>query len=156
MFKQTLTTNNVTKWTNTCEYIIIHHTATWNWSIKWVLKTLTQWKVSCHFVIDTNWDMYKIWTPENILWHAWVSSWNGKIWMNNYSIWIEVIWPLPWFTYEQKVALKTLVRHLMSVYKIPKQNVLRHKDISPWRKIDIDDSFWNEKYKSWTEYQNSL
>jgi N-acetyl-anhydromuramyl-L-alanine amidase AmpD len=53
------------------------------------------------------------------------------------------------------------VQELMKLYNIPKQNVLRHADISPRRKIDIDLRFLNDsegkpKYKSWKEWQDSL
>jgi N-acetyl-anhydromuramyl-L-alanine amidase AmpD len=44
----------------------------------------------------------------------------------------------------------------MATFNIPKENVLRHKDIRPKRKTDIADIFWNNKYKSWKDYQNSL
>lgn len=161
MFKQTFPTpKECSKWTNKCKYIILHHTGTWDLTIKWVLDWLNRRDdyASCHFVIDVNWDIYKIWKPEDILWHCWESQWKWYKDMNRYSIWIEVIWP--WedkaFSFEQKVAVKTIIRHLMKVYWIPQYNVLRHKDIAPWRKTDIADSFWNEKYKTWWEYQRSL
>jgi N-acetyl-anhydromuramyl-L-alanine amidase AmpD len=44
----------------------------------------------------------------------------------------------------------------MAVFKIPAQNVLRHKDIAPSRKWDIADTFWNGKFKTWTEFQKAL
>jgi folate-dependent tRNA-U54 methylase TrmFO/GidA len=33
---------------------------------------------------------------------------------------------------------------------------LRHKDIAPGRKVDIADSFWNDKFESYEAYINSL
>ena len=157
IYKQELITKNVTPGTNTRQFIIVHDTATNEWSVNWVLKTLTTWKVSCHYVIDYNWDKYKIWWTEQILWHAGVSEWKWLKDMNRYSIWIEVVW-WNWkeFSYEQRVSVKELIQHLMATFNIPKENVLRHKDIAPGRKIDIEDQFWNNKYKSWEEYQNSL
>lgn len=170
-----------TDWTNKCQLIIVHHTWTKEWTIDWVLDWLYRRAdyASCHFCIDTNWDIYKIWKPEDILWHAWVSEWweytKSKDWVssvNNCAIWIEVIWPLSnwWFTYEQQVAVKTLVRYLMQVYWISKERVLRHADItwawsknkqlrdekSPARKVDIAWTFFKPKYKNWLDYQNSL
>lgn len=161
--KQQLETKNKTKWINTKEFIIIHHTATKENSIKWVITQLTVWPVSCHYIIDTNWDLYKIGKDDDILWHAWESSWWNKKMMNHYSIWIEVIWPLSdwWFTFEQRAWVKDLVRELMLKYNIPSQNVLRHADITPKRKVDIaltflNDNNWKPKYKSWKEWQESL
>ena len=156
MYKQELTTNNITPWRNTREYIIVHHTWTKHGTIKWVLNTLTKWNVSCHYVVNINWDMYKIWSTDNILWHTWISEWKWKKNMNNYSIWIEVVW---WageeFPFIQREAVKKLIEHLMFTFKIPKENVLRHKDIAPNRKNDIADIFWNNKYASWKDYQDS-
>ena len=40
----------------------------------------------------------------------------------------------------------------MAVFNIPKENVLRHRDIAPKRKIDIADSFFpNNDYKKWRD-----
>jgi N-acetyl-anhydromuramyl-L-alanine amidase AmpD len=60
------------------------------------------------------------------------------------------------FTDSQRVEVRKLIQHLMAVFKIPKQNVLRHRDIAPKRKTDIADTFWNNAYKTWADYQNSL
>lgn len=152
---------NITKGKNTCEYIILHHTGTWEGTLQGNVKTLlweTDRQVSCHFLVDTNWDAYKLGNPDMILWHAGESEWQGKKWLNSYSMWIEVIWPLAnWgFTEEQKKTVFWLVQHLMNVCNIPKEKVIRHKDIAPWRKTDIADTFWNTKYKTYAEWQNTL
>jgi len=166
IIKQHLSTINKSYWTNTMDYIIVHHTATWLWSIWGVLRQLTvsTWAkaVSCHYVIDTNWDLYKIGEDSDILWHAWLSAWKNKTSMNRYAIGIEVIGPLEnWFTFEQRKWVKELVQELQKRYKIPRENVLRHADISPGRKVDIDLRFLNDsqgkrKYATWKEWQDSL
>lgn len=155
MIKEILSTKNKSPWKNTCEYIVLHHTATKEGTIKWVLRQLTVGPVSCHFVVDTNGDIYKIGELTDILWHAGVSEWKGKENMNKYSIGIEVIWPLPWFTNAQRESVQKLVSTLIRDLKLPVDRIIRHKDISPGRKTDIDDSFWNDLYKTFTEYQNS-
>lgn len=157
-FKKLLETKNYSKGKNTCEYIVLHHTASKEWSINSAINTLTKGKVSCHFLCDVNWDLYKIGDPVNIMWHAGVSSWNWKRSMNNYSLGIEIIWPLSdgWFTDAQKAAVRDLVQHLMAVFKIPKERVIRHKDIAPKRKIDVLDTFWNKEFATWADYQKSL
>lgn len=157
VYKQELKTNNKSKWVNTREFIIVHHTWTKQGTIKWVLRTLTVWNVSVHYVVDFNWDKYKIWNTTDILRHCWVSEWKGRKNMNFYSIWIEVVWWV-WevFPREQRQAVRDLIQHLMQTFNIPKENVLRHKDIAPWRKTDISDTFWNHWFKSWKEYQDSL
>ena len=63
--------------------------------------------------------------------------------MNQYSIWIEIIWPLAdgGFTDKQRETVAKLTLELCTIHKIPKENVLRHKDIAPGRKVDVADSF---------------
>jgi len=153
-FKADLTKRqrNKSKGINTCEYIVLHHTATGYNSVNWNIKVLlgeTSRQVSAHVLVDTNGDAYKLWDPKWILWHAWDSTWEGKRYLNGYSVGIEVIWPLPWFTDEQRHTILWLVQHLMAVLKIPKERVIRHKDISKWRKTDIDDSFFKEWFETW-------
>ena len=145
---------------NSCEFIILHHTGTQEGTIKWVLDWLYKRAdyASCHFVVDVNWDAYKIGNPTDILWHAGESTWNWKKDLNKYSMGIEIIWPLKngGFTQAQRTTVKWLISHLMKVYNIPKENVLTHKMIAPKRKVDVDDSFWNNKFKTYKDYQNSL
>ncbi len=43
----------------------------------------------------------------------------------------------------------------MQSLNIPKENIIRHKDISPGRKTDVHDSFWNNEYKTFKDYQDS-
>lgn len=156
-FKQNLSSRqkNASNWVNTCEYIILHHTGTWYNTLNGNIKVLlgeTSRIVSAHMLVDTNGDAYKLWDPKQILWHAGTSEWKWKKGMNSYSIGIEVIWPLPWFTDEQKKTVFWLVQHLMAVFKIPKENVLRHASIAPWRKTDIDLSFFPENnFSKWKD-----
>ena len=159
MFKQILTTSSKTAWVNTCEFVILHHTATRENTIKGVLNHLTtSGKASCHYVIDTNGDIYKIGEDTDILWHAWVSAWAWKTDINRFSIGIETIGPLKdgGFTDAQRKSIEDLVKYLAGKYAIPEQNILRHKDIAPKRKWDIADTFWNNKHASFDAYRKSL
>ncbi|MFA5917893.1 MAG: N-acetylmuramoyl-L-alanine amidase [Candidatus Gracilibacteria bacterium] len=157
MYKQELQTNNKSKGVNTREFIIVHHTGTKHGTIKGVLNTLTKGKVSVHYVVDFNGDIYKIGSTKDILWHCGKSEWKGKTNMNKYSIGIEVIGGVgEEFPLAQRQAVRELIQHLMKIFDIPKENVLRHSDIAPGRKIDISDSFSNHGFKSWKKYQESL
>lgn len=154
------TPSEYTKGVNTCEYIIHHHTGTGEWTTQGVLDGLNKRQdyASAHYLISENWDTYKIGNDTDILWHAGTSSWDGKTNLNNYSIWIEIIWPLSdgGFTDAQRESFKDLVNYLCELHSIPKENILRHKDISPWRKIDVQDTFWNKISNTYREYINSL
>lgn len=151
-------TNNTSWKRNTKEYIVLHHTATWHWTIAWVLNAFKRSGslVSAHYVIDTNWDLYKFNSDNDILWHAWISEWEWKTGLNKYSIWIEIIGPLPWFTTAQKKTFRDLTKSLMLQYNIPSQKIIRHKDIAPNRKVDINDSFWNDDYNTREDFQRSF
>lgn len=146
---------------NTKQFIIVHHTATQEGTIKGVLDGLYRRPdyASCHFTVDTNGDAYKIGSPDDILWHAGESQWGKFVMMNNYSLGIEIIGPLTngGFTDSQRKTVRDLIQHLMATFKIPRWNVLRHRDITSSRsskgelaqpgdisrKIDVADTFWN-------------
>lgn len=147
-------TPNKSDWVNTCEYIILHHTWTWPWSKKGLINAVQgQRDVSFHYLIDEHWLVTKIGDHRDILRHAWESQRYWKTWLNSYSIGVEVIWP--WFTNQQKRACEMLLSTLMREEDIPKDNVLRHAHISPWRKRDISEEFFNI-YWTWEDYQNYL
>lgn len=153
---QHYTPNTSGKW-NTKEYIVIHHTATGIDTVQWVINGF-MWKriASAHYLIDEKWVVHKFNTDSDKLWHAGVSSREWKEYLNNYSIGIELIWPLPWFTWSQKKALRNLISDLMSKYNIPYNKIIRHKDIAPHRKVDVDDSLRWYDYSSREEYQKSF
>lgn len=148
IFKQTFPTPvEHSVGTNTVEFTILHHTATKEGTIVGVLNGLNKRAdyASCHFAIDTNGDIYQMGKVTDILWHAGESSWGKLKDMNKYSVGIEIIGPLEngGFTDAQRKSVKELVLWLSQTYGIPKENVLRHKDIAPIRKTDVADTLWN-------------
>lgn len=149
-----------TKWVNTCDFIIHHHTGTKEGTTNWVLDGLNKRDdyASCHYLIDEFGKIYKMGNDTDILWHAGTSSWEGENDLNNYSIGIEIIGPLSdgGFTDAQRESFGELVRELCEIHNIPKENILRHKDISPWRKVDIADTFWNRDFKNYRDYIDSI
>lgn len=153
-FDKVVQTKNKTPWVNRCQYIILHHTG--GGTYEWNINTLSVGKVSCHYVVWPYGKIAKIWNDKDILWHAGDSTrWNLKG-MNNYSIGIEIVNKEKTFTDEQRRSVKELVSYLMQQYTIPSKNILRHKDIAPWRKVDVYDEFWNNQYKTFDEYQRSF
>lgn len=148
---------------NTKEYIVLHHT--WHWNTRATTENVTDYlafnpaQVSCHYVVWTEEDkkIYKLADHKYVTWHAWFSSWEGKTWMNKYSIGIEIM-SHDGKTYDdwQRWAVKWLVQNIMKEEKISHENVIRHLDISPWRKWDVSDELWNNKFNTYKEYQDSL
>lgn len=124
---------------NTCDFIIVHHTATPPGTLKGNIKILTgtnpdgtEYKttnpVSAHALIDSNGDAYKLADPRQVTWHAGQSNWGNIVGLNYHGIGIEVIGP--GFTEEQRKTVRALIQHLMAVFQIPKENVLRHADLT--------------------------
>ena len=139
---------------NNCKYIVLHHTGTKNY--KGELNVLSgknynpNSPASCHFLVWPKWETAKIGEPTDILRHVWVSA-RGNEWkinnsLNRCCLGIEITWPLDdgWFTTEQKVIVKKLVEHLMAVYSIPQDRILRHCDLT--HKWSIKKEYW----KIWT------
>lgn len=168
-FTDKVNTTKYTKWVkNTCQYIILHHTAGWSYQSN--VKYLSTWtaQASVHFVVWPNWECAKIWDPAYCMWHAWTSQWWNLVSMNKYSMWIEIVWCWE-YNIHQFLRLTDLVEYLMWAFNIPRENVLRHSDIAQqwnyskdkilwdWkrqtRKIDVWLPFFvnNEHFKKWRE-----
>jgi len=152
-------TKKYSSWINTKEYIILHHTAsdlsTPDINVVKYLSTSTA-QVSCHYIVGTDWVIYQLTSDDKITWHAWLSEWKWKKWLNAFSIGIEIISDWKTFNDNQRKATRELVKYLMDKYSIDSSSILRHKDIAPWRKTDVGDSFWNNEYKTYSEYQQSF
>jgi hypothetical protein len=155
MIRDRLITKNSSGLGNTKEYIVLHHTGTLEGSLPSVLRTLQQGTVSAHYVIDTDGSIYAFNSDDDVLWHAWPSRRDGKENLNQYSIGIEVVWPLPGFTDAQRKSLRILLLDLMQKYRIPSTHIIRHKDIAPGRKVDPDDSLRAVAFPSFSAYQAS-
>jgi N-acetyl-anhydromuramyl-L-alanine amidase AmpD len=155
------------------EFIIIHSTGTPLWTTKGNLNVLiwnTDRDVSAHFLISEFWEIYKLSNLRYMTWHCWLSCWGIKTSMNKYSIWIELVWWV-WdlFPQKQRQAVRDLINQLMKDFKIPKENILRHSDITnenakfkilwDWksknRKTDVNHKFWDHWFFSWKDYQDS-
>ena len=154
-FKDKIPCKNIHPGKNSIEFLILHHTAWGTYASN--LRTLswnTERLVSCHFLIGKNqWEVAKIWEPEQIQRHAWESRYWNKTDLNRYSIGIEVVSDIKWLWYTewQRKCLVELTEHLMKTYSIPKEKVLRHQEISLSGKIDLHISYrWSEaKYQEW-------
>jgi len=130
------------------KYIVLHHTAG---AFKGSYNILTNPKsnVSAHFIVDTNGDIYQLSDIKYITWHAGVSSWEGLTNLNRYSIGIEVV-GTDTFSNQQRESVKKLVEYLMLTLNIPAKNVIRHADIAPKRKTDINLNFFpNRNFETW-------
>lgn len=156
VFDKIIPTKNKSKWVNTCEYIILHHTGGgwYDGNVK-VLSWQTERQVSVHYLVAQDGRVAKIGEDTDILRHCGVSEREGKTDMNRYGIGIEIVNVDTNFTDIQRQAVRNLVAFLLAKHSIPTNRIIRHKDIAPKRKVDVYDTFWNNQFKTFQDYQNS-
>ena len=138
---------------NKIKYIIFHYTGmrSENEAINRLLNVNS--KVSCHYYIKKNGKIILM-VPENYsAWHAGKSNWKKDKSLNKNSIGIEITNKGHAYGYEkfsniQILSLIRLVKFLIKKYKINKQNILGHSDISTERKKDPGEKFpWDQLSK---------
>jgi len=161
-FQDVVPCKNKSVWTNTCDYIIIHHTGWGSYASNLRILSGVWSKVSCHFLVGSDWQLARIWDPREIQWHAGKSQRGNKTNINRFSIGIEIVDdPTKWdwfdrFTDKQRVKVRELVEYLMKTYNIKNENVLTHASVTrdgskekklwDWtskaRKVDANRSLW--------------
>jgi len=130
-------------------YLILHYTATATLqeSLDILVDDKRSPKVSCHYLIAENGDVYRMVKEENRAWHAGNSSWGGATDLNTTSIGIEIQnagglqSPMPEFPAAQMAALTTLCQQIVKRHSIRAFNVVGHSDIAPDRKVDPGEKF---------------
>ena len=131
------------------QYLIIHYTGMQSARVSMKRLKNPNSKVSCHYLIDRNGQIYKMIDDANIAWHAGKSKWKNIKNLNKYSIGIEIQNKGHFINYQnfpkkQISSLIVLIKSLLKKYKIKKNNVLGHSDIAPLRKKDPGEKFpWN-------------
>ena len=133
--------------------IIIHYTALKNTTeaISYLCKK--EKKVSSHYLIAQNGTVYCLVDEKFRAWHAGVSFWQDITDINSISIGIELDYNPNGnnnkFSLKMMSSLKKLIIKLQRKYKISKNNILAHSDISPFRKKDPGKNFpWKSLSKS--------
>jgi len=128
------------------KYIVYHYTGMR--SENEAIKRLTDVNsnVSCHYFIKRNGKIILM-VPELFeAWHAGKSNWKKDVSLNKNSIGIEISNKGHDFGYENfsKLQISSLIKlskHLIKKYKINKNFILGHSDISPERKKDPGELF---------------
>lgn len=119
--------------------VVIHATATSGLTspLEWLCNPES--KVSAHYLIDLNGDIYQLVEENDIAWHAGESEWGGQKSVNSFSIGIELVnandgkmeYPA-----EQVESCLGLVKSICKDYAIGPKDVIGHFDIAPGRKTD--------------------
>ncbi len=116
-------------------------------------------KVSAHYVVEENGQIWKLVDEKDRAWHAGVSQWRGITDLNSASIGIEIVngghdFGLPEFPKGQINAVIELSKAIMERHAI--EHIVGHSDIAPERKQDPGEKFpWaqlaEEGIGSWPE-----
>lgn len=112
------------------------------------IKVFTQYKVSSHYLIDENGELWQLVGEKHRAYHAGKSSWKNLTDINSHAIGIELCSSTlgnQKYNSAQIETTKFLLRRLVKKYNILPQNVVGHSDIAPSRKTDPGKSFfWKE------------
>ena len=144
------------------KFIIIHYTGMKKESV--AIKRLQdpKSKVSSHYLIKRNGEIINLVPDLFEAWHAGVSSWKHFKSLNKNSIGIEITNPghqhgYKKFSKKQIFSLQKLLKILVKKYKIKKNFVLGHSDISPDRKNDPGEKFpWEILAKNKLSFWHNL
>lgn len=126
------------------QYIVVHYTST---DLPRSLALLTQTDVSSHYLIGDNPPtIYRLVDENRRAWHAGVSEWQGRTWLNASTLGIELVnqgyFDGPqgryWQPYNpaQIDALIVLLKDLVKRHDLPIDSIIGHSDIAPQRKVD--------------------
>lgn len=118
------------------ELVIIHFTEI-NFEDTLVRLCDPQAKVSAHYVIKADGEIFNLIDDSRAAWHAGESFWGNRNKLNDYSVGIELDNDgKSDFQQEQIDSCIYLCQHLKTIYNIKKQNFIGHSDVAPSRKID--------------------
>lgn len=143
---------------NTKRLLVVHHTgsrkATTFQNIINFFKKRDY--ISIHYVVGYKGEITQLVAEDDRAWHAGKSAWDGLVNLNHHSIGIEVLSDGEHFTETQRKAVQWLSRNIIERNTISIDNVVRHSDIAPGRKMDIGKNFYEPKWGSWKRFQESL
>ena len=109
-----------------------------------MLKVLDEKKLSAHYIIGENGEIWQTVSEKNKAWHAGISHWREIDGLNDCSIGIELSSPAMGqkeYTKKQIDSAVGLCRTIISHYQIPACNVVGHSDIAPTRRPDPGKAF---------------
>lgn len=146
------------------ESIVIHHTAISGFRLsKQVLteKGTGYARVSAHFLIRKNGEIWQLCPLAKKAWHAGVSAWRGleetnlndptsTLSLNHRSVGIEIVNSgYEPFTDLQMESVTALCKELKTKYDIRDSCIVGHADCAPGRKVDPHIGFsWYKLYKA--------
>lgn len=114
-----------------------------------MIKVLVAEKLSSHYIIGSNGQVFQLVPEEKRAWHAGVSCWRGVENLNHRSIGIELSSPSMGQDFYPTKQIQSLVSLCKDILRrnpaIEPQNIVAHSDIAPTRKPDPGIAFpWSE------------
>jgi len=129
--------------------LVLHYTGMENGAVALERLCDPNAKVSAHYVVEEDGQIFQLVDEDKRAWHAGVSEWQGEININSASIGIEIVngghdFPdaegkLPAFPDAQINALIPLCKDILSRHG--PLSILAHSDIAPARKMDPGEHF---------------
>ena len=123
-------------------------------------------KVSSHYFINKNGEIFVLVPDLYIAWHAGKSSWKNYKSLNKHSVGIEISNPGHQYNYKKfsKKQIRSIIKlskYLIKKHNINYKNILGHSDIAPLRKKDPGEKFpWSilakNKIGVWHSLPNSI
>jgi N-acetylmuramoyl-L-alanine amidase len=111
-------------------------------------------KVSSHYVVDEQGDIFQLVPETRRARHAGLSSWEGVSDINSRSIGIEIANPghgfgYPDFPGDQIAGVIALCRDIVVRHLVRPDRVLAHSDVAPQRKLDPGEKFpWERLHRA--------
>lgn len=134
------------------KYLIIHYTqGNLEQSLDWLTSSnaLGQ-RVSCHYLICKQGEVYSLVDEDKRAWHAGVSAWEDDVKLNGTSIGIELVNSGDEeYTEPQMRSLESLASDIVRRHQIRPFHILGHSDISPEKKVDPG------KYFDWKRFSQT-
>lgn len=133
------------------KYLILHYTgmATGYEALERLCSE--EAKVSAHYLIEENGEIFSLVEEEKRAWHAGISKWEDDVGLNDLSIGIEIVntgHPYPGyesvykpFPEMQMQSVISLSKEIIKRHQIKPCHVLGHSDIAWRRKIDPGELF---------------
>ena len=127
------------------DMIVLHAVA---YPPKKAIQTFIDNRVSSHYVIGRDGEIWQLAGEKHRAWHAGKSSWQGKDDINSHAIGIELCSSTlgqTAFSQKQQSSLTSLLKRLIKKYRIKPENIVGHSDIAPTRKPDPGKAFFWKK-----------
>lgn len=126
------------------KYLILHYTGMATGKEALDRLCSEEAKVSAHYLIEENGDIFSLVDEEKRAWHAGLSKWEDDIGLNDLSIGIEIVntgHPYPGYESIYKPFPDVQMRSVIAL----SNDILKRHEIKPWHVLGHSDIAWRRK-----------